>query len=319
MSGSTLAIAVCTFNRGPAIARTLAALDALDRAGGRLTRVVVVDNNCTDGTPDAVRAFAAGSRLPVEIVREPAQGLTPARRRAVLATTEDAVAFIDDDCLPDPGWAAAVLGVMDRRPAAGAVGGRIELEFEAPPPRAALARAALLARQDRGDAERRLDSPREPLVGAALAVRRAALLRTGWMERSVLTDRAGATLASGGDLEMGILLRRAGAERWYTPGARCRHLIPAARTGAAYLLRLAEGVSRAEAALAWLEAGEPGAAWARAGLERAERKRRRTALLEWRPWRRPFRLAERRGRAEGWRDLVSRLESGDLRPAGGGH
>ena len=67
--------------------------------------VVVVDNNCTDGTREVVsRHSHAGILQNLRIASEPVQGLTHARRRGVESTTFDWIAFVDDDCIVDPDW-----------------------------------------------------------------------------------------------------------------------------------------------------------------------------------------------------------------------
>lgn len=74
--------------------------------------LVVVDNGSTDGTAGVVRAFAeAHAKLGVRLVHEPQKGTGAAAdtgvRHAVAAGATH-VARTDADCLPDPGWVAAV-------------------------------------------------------------------------------------------------------------------------------------------------------------------------------------------------------------------
>ena len=311
-----MAVGVCTYNRGPALLRTLEALTAMDSVSGRVTRVVVVDNNCTDGTAERVRgAAAANAGIRVELVREASQGLSHARRRVLEATDEPIIAFVDDDCLPEHGWGAAILGRFDASARAGAVGGRVMLEWEAGPTALALRCAVELAQQELGDAARLL-SEGEYLVGAGLAVRRAALAEAEWPERAVLVDRAGDSLTSGGDTEIGARMRRAGWELWYEPAARMRHLIPAGRQTREYLARLLYSTANAEPLIRWLASGEPGAEWAEGHAKRARARLRRTAVLEWRPVRRFMRLNQRRGRVAGWERLLDVVREGRVNGLG---
>jgi GT2 family glycosyltransferase len=319
MSRDRLVIGVCTFNRGPKLLDTLATLAALrnespDGSPVRVSRIVVVDNNCTDGTAERVLTFAAANRgIPIELVAEPNQGLSAARRRVLLATVEPLIAFVDDDCLVDAGWATACLAVADASPRVGAVGGRVMLQWESGPTPLALACATQLAQQDHGDDPpvRRLDGEHEFLVGAAIVLRRRAVEETGWLGEAILSDRMGASLVSGGDTELCVRLRSAGWELWYQSRATVEHLIPPGRQTAEYLARLLRGIGRSEPMVQWLAAGRPGLDWITPRISRAASRYRRTRLLEWRPQRRFLRLHQRAGRLEGWKDLESLVRAGD--------
>jgi len=309
-----LCLGVCTYNRGRRIAETLGPIAGMDRvggSGGRVTRLVVVDKNSTDDTGAVVDEFAARQRasggLSVVRVVEGTQGLAAARARLVRETDEPLIGMLDDDVLPDARWGAEVLGAFDAHPRAGLVGGKVELKWGSGPTRLALRYRSMLAHQDLGDAEHRLDGARECLVGAAMALRREALQASGWLEGRTLMGRTGESLTSGEDYELAILLRRAGWEVWYAPGAKVQHLIPAGRQTVEYLARLAHGVSLAKAHLAWMAERSPDADWAERQAQRARARAMRCRLLEWRPRLRQLRMAEHRGRVEGWERLVADL------------
>ena len=61
----------------------------------------------------------------------------------------------------------------------------------------------------------------------------------------------------------------------------------------------------------WMSQGRPagpsGVEWAERHLGRVQKRYRKTLMLEWRPLRRAVRLAERRGRIEGWRAVRDHL------------
>ncbi len=314
---SALALGVCTYNRGPKLAETLAAIARMDRAGGRVRRLVIIDNNSSDETGTVADRFCASDPpIPARRVIEPVQGLAAARARFVNETDEPLLALIDDDCLPDPAWARAVLSIFDSRPRAGIVGGRVELAWESGPTRLARRCATMLAEQDLGDAPQRIDHPERGLVGVAMAIRRGALVESGWIECRELTDRTGRELTSGGDYELAIRVRAAGWETWYTPDARARHVIGAERQSTEYLARLARGVSLSRARLRWLAAGRPGVDWVRVQARRARIRWTRSTLLEWRPGVRTLKQAEHRARCEGWDSLVRELEArGEREPS----
>ena len=87
--------------------------DFLDRcltslaAGMRLPDEVIVVDNGSRVLPEALCAVH-GARLLTE--SEPGPG--PARNRGIAATSGDILAFIDADCLADPGWLATAEAAM---------------------------------------------------------------------------------------------------------------------------------------------------------------------------------------------------------------
>jgi glycosyltransferase involved in cell wall biosynthesis len=86
------------------------------------TEVVVVDDRSTDDT--AKRATAAGAAvLPFHI--EGGGNPAAARNAGARASRGDPIIFLDADCLPEPGWLAAILTAHDAGEVA--VGGSMDL------------------------------------------------------------------------------------------------------------------------------------------------------------------------------------------------
>ncbi|PRY41238.1 mycofactocin system glycosyltransferase [Geodermatophilus tzadiensis] len=89
-------------DRADGVARLLAALRADPVTAG--VRVLVVDDGSAD--PAALAAAATGA----EVLRhERSRGPAAARDTGLRAATTAAVAFLDSDCVPEPGWLAALL------------------------------------------------------------------------------------------------------------------------------------------------------------------------------------------------------------------
>lgn len=310
MSGERMVLGVCTYNRGERILRTLRTISEMDRAGGRVTRCVIVDNRSNDGTSEIIdRYIGSGTAMPMSRVREEKPGKPEAVRRLFEETDEPLMGVIDDDCLCDPRWAAEILRVFDERPRAALVGGPVSVVWESGPTRIAEIYKQSLVDRTLGDVERMLTGPRDFVVGAAQGMRRAAVLETGFLERREMDCRRGATLEAGDDAELCIRARRLGWEIWYTPGARMGHLIPASRQSVAYIARLRESICRSEPWLDWI-AGTVDRARAERELARARGLRLKTQVFDWRPTRRRVRLAERLGRERGWAGVLERLASG---------
>lgn len=95
--------------------RTLAGL-AVQEIGGEF-EVIVVDDGSTDATP--VLAREAGVRV---VRHDVPAGPGASRNAGAAAARGAALAFIDSDCAPQPGWLAAGLQALD---SAGLVQGRV--------------------------------------------------------------------------------------------------------------------------------------------------------------------------------------------------
>jgi glycosyltransferase involved in cell wall biosynthesis len=229
-------VVVCTYDNVASLELVLGALARQAVPADVDWGVLVVDNNCTDGTPALLERLRAEGALPLRVVLETVQGLTPARRRGVAETSRDWVAFVDDDCVVSEDWVAQAAAVARERPAAGGFGGVVALEWERDPPGYVERHPWAYAHQDHGPLAKRY-----PAGGAGMVLRRAALVRSGWTEQQLLADRVGHRLISGGDVEIALRVA-AEHELWFDPRLRLRHLIPARRTTPRHLAALTYGL-----------------------------------------------------------------------------
>ncbi|WP_432542477.1 glycosyltransferase [Kineococcus sp. SYSU DK002] len=97
----------------------LAGLDALAAQTRRPDLVVVVDNASSDGSPAAVREWAAAGDLPLDLVVLPrntggAGGFAAGLARAVHRHAADAAWLMDDDTVPTPTALQEALGALQR-------------------------------------------------------------------------------------------------------------------------------------------------------------------------------------------------------------
>ncbi len=116
-------LVIATYRRSREVCALLRHMLALPDTPGE---VVVIDGSPDDDTRDAVRRWAVENRLPFELVyvRSPS-GLTRQRNVGIDASGRSIVFFLDDDCLPEPGYFRAIreLYVKDTAGAVGAVCG----------------------------------------------------------------------------------------------------------------------------------------------------------------------------------------------------
>lgn len=100
-----LSVVVPTLNGAARLPACLAAARAQQIPGG--VQIVVVDDGSSDCSSDVAAAHGA------EVIRHQSnRGAAAARNTGIAAAASDVVAFIDDDCEPEPSWATALLGAF---------------------------------------------------------------------------------------------------------------------------------------------------------------------------------------------------------------
>jgi len=213
-----VSVVVCTRNRASDLADVLTGL-LNQRVRPELRwEIIVVDNGSTDDTTTVVDDYA--HRAPVELrcIREREPGLSGARNRGWRESEGEIVAFLDDDCIPDPVWLQSLADAYDAKEIA-SVGGRL-LPLIDPADREKIDPAWLSVYTfDAGDS--RCDI--EMLTGANMSFRRRVLERTGGFDEQL--GRIGQCLLAGDENDLCRAIRREGVG-WrilYQPDAVARH------------------------------------------------------------------------------------------------
>src|SRR5581483_3094944 len=202
MTPPLASVIVPAYNAAHTIGDCLEALLALDYPSDRL-EIIAVDNRSTDGTAGVMR------RYPVRVVSEPHQQSSyAARNTGLVAARGSVMLFTDADCLPDPGWARALVAALDDDDAGGAAG-----RIEAAPGTTLVERFQV--DEHVLDAASAFTRPALPFAQTAnAAYRRAVFERVGLFDPN---------LVSGGDLDLSWRMQRAGWGLAYAPGAIVRH------------------------------------------------------------------------------------------------
>ena len=164
-----ISIVVPHLNDAERLDRCLAALVAQDADMAR-AEIIVVDNGSREPPADLVARFPTA-----RLEAEPRPGPGPARNRGAALAAAPILAFTDSDCIPEPGWVAAILARFAAEPTTGIIGGEVRV-FAMNPSRPTSAEAydLLYAFQQRAHIIRRRFA-----VTANLAVRRAVFEAVG--------------------------------------------------------------------------------------------------------------------------------------------
>jgi len=237
-------IIVCCYNSAARIEKTLNHLLAQENIDYLQCEIIVVDNNSTDNTRELSATILKNAKCVWQIATEKKQGLTAAREAGIAAAKGQLILFCDDDNILAPDYVARVVKLFEGDPSLGAVGGcgqGVPVNGELPYWFTQYARsfACYVERPARGYVD--------ALFGAGLALRCKALaqLQAAGFE-SMLEDRKGSELSSGGDTELCLCLRILGWRVLLDPALRFQHMIPSGRLTTQYLMRLADGFGRSE-------------------------------------------------------------------------
>jgi Glycosyl transferase family 2 len=247
-----VAVVICTHNpRRDYFERCLAGLKAQTLPRDQWELVLVDNASEPDKTPRPDLAWHPHARM----VREEKLGLTPARLRGIRETKADMLVLVDDDNVLDADYLDKALRLAKEMPFLGSWSGQCRPEFEITPPEWTRRYwGNLVIREFDQDVWSNLPRLGETMpCGAGLCVRREVaqqylhLHATG--ERSMLLDRVGDSLVSGGDNDLAGCACDVGLGVGLIASLKLTHLIPPERLTEKYLAGLAEGIHHSGAVL----------------------------------------------------------------------
>ena len=230
----TLTAAICTWNRCESLRLTLEGFTHLRVPADTKWELLVVNNNCTDGTDEVIRSFE--SRLPIRRAFEPTPGQSNARNRVVAEAAGDYILWTDDDVTVSPDWLVAYAEAFRAHPESGLFGGPIEPSFDGTPPtwlkQIYPVIAGVYAARDLGQKPVRFSAPYDIPWGANYVTRATEQAKHRYDPD--LGYRPG-RLISWEETEVILAMLAEGITGWWVPRGGVRHHIPRTRQTTKYL------------------------------------------------------------------------------------
>ena len=243
-------VLISTYNRQALLARTLDSLASTRVAPGVSWEVIIVNNNCTDGTREVVESRIAGFPVPLRLLFEGRPGKSHALNPGIQSSSAGILAFTDDDVMTPPYWLDAAVTPLLERPKIAYTGGPVRPLWERPAPDwiqgdpgRLLGPIALL---DYGPDEFIFEDRQRIAMGVNMAVRRSLIDAVGGFHPGL--GRRGTSLLGQEQAEFFFRTRAAGARGLYVPRMELRHHVPASRMTRRYYWRwwYWKGIARAQ-------------------------------------------------------------------------
>ena len=122
-----LSIIIASYNRAASLLQFVQGLSHQVLPDNVDWEVIIVDNNSTDGTKDAIAALVEENSRRYKYLLESRQGKSMALNTGLRVATGEILLFTDDDCVPDPKWLATIALEFTSDPSLSVLGGRVEL------------------------------------------------------------------------------------------------------------------------------------------------------------------------------------------------
>ena len=219
-----ITILLPTHNRCAEVRQTLDAMCRVDR-NGIDCEFVVIDNNCSDSTPQVVAEYK--NRLPLVFLQEKRPGKNCALNKALKeCPMRDIVVFTDDDVTPDEDWLQEIVASTKKWSNIAVFGGRVHVKWPNDhQPDWAVADWIVAIGYSHHDfgSDDTLYTPRASPFGPNFWVRKSVFDRLPFFDDTIGPRPENRIMGS--ETSFLLALKRLGFQMLYWPGARVEHRI----------------------------------------------------------------------------------------------
>ena len=235
---SGISVIICCHNSASRLPKTLEYLSKQELDKKFLWEIIIVDNASTDDTT----RFAEQEWLKqnnteagFSVVEELKPGLSNARKTGLLKANYEYIIFCDDDNWLDKNYLSLSFALLEEDRTIGVLGGRSQpaSDFSLPYWFSTYQNLYAVGVQNLNSGD---VSDRRFIWGAGMILRKSVLIdlfNAGFI--SLLTDRKGNAVSSGGDSEICKWFLIAGYKLWYDESLHFKHYIPQNRLTKNYL------------------------------------------------------------------------------------
>jgi glycosyltransferase involved in cell wall biosynthesis len=245
-----ISVIICCYNSALRLPNTIKYIAKQKFSAHIDWEIIIVNNASSDNTVEV--AQNEWKKYPhcsanFKIVDQPKAGLSAAREKGVEASQYEFILFCDDDNWLVDNYIEISFNILMNNERIGVLGGQGVAVYEVEPPDWFKRFEYGLAVGKQGTESGDITLKKGCVYGAASIYRHSALnkLQTCGF-KSLLTDRKGKELSSGGDTELCYALRLAGYKIWYDERLVFSHFIPKERVNWDYIVRLNKGFGKAQ-------------------------------------------------------------------------
>jgi len=239
-----VSIIICCYNSSKLLPETIKYICSQKISENIKWEVIVIDNNSFDNTSRIAEKLLNEYKCPAiyKIFSQPDQGLSFARKMGLDNSQYEYILFCDDDNWLDERYIETGFLLLESNKDIGALGGHSEAVIEGDFPEWFLNNKQNYSIGKQSAESGDITWSEGVLWGAGMFVRTSAL-RELYSDgfKSLLTDRKGNELSSGGDSELCYALRLAGWKIWYDERLLLKHFITKERLNWNYLRKLNRG------------------------------------------------------------------------------
>lgn len=240
-------IIICCYNSESRILSTLQSLSELELSSDFQIELILVNNNCTDKTVEIASEFwlKLNSKTKLNIVSEKKSGLSSARICGSRIAKYNYLVFCDDDNWLYSDYLLIAYDLLKNKNDIGVLGGQSiavtdnDSFFPDWFTNEKSSYAVGKQLQYSGDA-----SYRKYIWGSGMIIQKSLFHLIFRKHESLLTDRNGGELDSGGDSEICARILLVGYKLYYDERLVFKHYIPPFRLTKKYLIRLTDGHAR---------------------------------------------------------------------------